>query len=236
MPQFLIPKNSVQDGRAELRGDEAHHARDVFRMKAGDVIQLFDGEGSGFTGRITALTKEAIEIAVESRVTEPPPPPFILVQSILPRDAMDWVVEKATELGVTEIVPAVAERCVARTGKKEHWEKIALAACKQSGRLWLPKVREEAPLSAIAGEKALFESAFLFHGSRESLPLKYLFNSGPQKKFASAWIGPEGGFSPAEIELMKNAGARLAGLGSATLRSETAAIAAITLLRFLVYP
>ena len=142
MPQFFVRKEAISNGWAEVEGDEAHHARDVFRLKRGDAIKLFDGEGNGFGGRVADVSRSRLRVEIVTRAAEPAPRMRVtLAQSVLPRDAMDWVIEKAVELGVSEIAPVMPMRSIARldpkrrTEKKEHWEKLVLAACKQCERL-----------------------------------------------------------------------------------------------------
>ena len=157
MVQFWIPKNTVQNQLARLEGEEAHHARDVFRMKEGDSIRLFDGEGNGYQGKIRRISEEAVEAEVLSSVQAPSKPSVsvVLGQSMIPRERMDEVVEKATELGALEIIPVLSQRSIIRLSlqkrkaKKSHWEKVALSACKQCDRLDLPKIHEVVKLEEL---------------------------------------------------------------------------------------
>lgn len=232
MPQFHVKKGTVSGGRAVLDGDEAHHARDVVRLKSGDAISLFDGEGAGYDGLITAVSRSKIEIDVTGSRTEPegPAPRVTLAQSILPAEAMEWSVWKATELGADAVLPLLAERCVARSEKKAHWEKTALAACKQCGRLRLPRILPSAKPKDT--DYALYDLILLGCLEPGSKPLAEVLGRGSRPQSALVLVGPEGDFTPEETRFFLSRGAVPVTLGRHVLKSETAAVHLLSVLKY----
>ncbi len=230
MPQFLIRK-SPQGGAAFVEDEEAHHAQNVFRLKEGDAIRLFDGKGGGYSGTIRSLKKEMVEVAVTKEFrAQPPAVRVTLAQSVLPRDAMDWAVHKAVELGASAIAPVVAERCVSRADKKDHWEKVVLAACKQCDRLDLPQVLDALPLLKISPRIRAYAVSLYASLEKSAKPLREALNQAPPESVL-ALTGPEGDFSPAEFEFLR---AEMTGVsfGTQVLKSETASIFMLSVLKY----
>ncbi|MBF0254722.1 MAG: 16S rRNA (uracil(1498)-N(3))-methyltransferase [Candidatus Omnitrophica bacterium] len=232
MPQFLVKKSALGDGKARLDGDEAHHARDVFRLKEGDTIRLFDGDGKGFEGQISHMGKKDIDIRIFSTHQSEAPPAVLITlgQSLIPHQAMDDVIQQATELGVEEIIPVASRRSIVRLSsprshsKKEHWNKVALAGCKQCERLKVPVIRGPMDIEDVPEIFGNYDLVLVAdsHWADESLRscMSKVFNI----KKILVIVGPEGGLTYPEIEMLKNRGARIVSLGGYTLRSQTAAI------------
>ena len=174
MPQFLIERDAIVDGRVSLQGAEAHHVRHVLRYRAGDSIQLFDGEGRGFEGRIVGMAPGEVKILIVRERSRSPKShlPISLVPALLPFQVMDELIRQATELGVDEIRPILCQRCVVRLDEKGvktkhgHWEKVALSATKQCGRLELPRIHEAVKLSRWLDDFRLPETLWVAHPSR----------------------------------------------------------------------
>ncbi len=240
MPQFLVSPTDLKNGKAVLTGEEAHHARDVVRIRAGDPIRLFDGAGTGFRGTVSAFQGKGVEVRIESSFREDRDTGPVLVQSLLPKEAMDWLVEKATELGVREIIPITTRRTQVRLEKKRaeekraHWEKTALAACKQCDRLRLPVVR--GVLSLEEWLAAVPPGGIFYYGdlSPKAVPLRdEILRDSAGPKWTGIVIGPEGDFDDAEKTAMRKAGLRPVSFGSSVFRSETAAIYACSIFNYL---
>ncbi len=240
MVQFYCPTGpwNGDSQKASLDGDEARHARDVFRLKEGDPIRLFDGKGSAAAGRITAATKAGLEVRIETRLPSDPIPVISLelAQALVPGETMDQIVRQAAELGVNRIWPVACERSVVRLDadkrltKLEHWKKTVLAACKQCDRNTLPEVMPvitPRDLAARFGDYAAVLAASP-QDPDGGLALPACPATGPSR--ALLLIGPEGDFSPAEIALFRQAGARVVSLGPLILKSDTAAAAALAVL------
>ncbi len=240
MPQFLIPSSEVRDRKAVLSGEEAHHARDVFRMKQGDAIQLFDGRGTGYRGVIAALSSKEIEVRIAETIREEPRAAFrsILAQSLVSKEAMDCVVQKATELGIDVIAPVIARRSQIRPDqkrgeeKRQHWEKTALAACKQCDRLTLPRILPVVTLVEwLAGAPPKGRTCYADVAENSVTFESYLAELGGGGGDVAVVIGPEGDFDDTERELFRAKNVRPVSLGSTVLRSDTAALYAASLLR-----
>lgn len=222
MHRFYLP-NFQQPA---LSAEEAHHATHVLRVKPGDTVNVFDGRGHeaqcrvGEAGKLTILQQSA---------TSPLLCQITLAQAI-PKKNMELIVQKATELGVTGIVPLISERTLKRpTGTPERWHEIALEACKQSGNNWLPEIHAPQDARAFLESPGKFDLKLIASLQPDSKPLKQLL---PEKLPASVLIlvGPEGDFTPAELGAAKSAGCLPLSLGPLVLRAETAALYALSIL------
>jgi len=233
---YLPPDEWTSDRSLVVGGDEARHCQQVLRHGVGEVIHLMDGCGRVASGPITRLAKQEVEIQVqELRQLPAPEAPVTLVQAIPKGEGMDWIIEKAVELGVQRILPLCSERTIVRlTGeqaekKQQRWQRRVIEACKQCGQLWLPELLLpqglEAALAATATSPTrLIASLELGSGWIQNQALAF------QGEVALA-IGPEGDFSPGEYQRFRDAGWKPVHLGPLVLRCETAAIAAVSVLQ-----
>ena len=204
------------------------------RQRAGDEIEVFDGEGRSAVGEITSAGKREVAVRILSETLTPKPPRHVrLLQSLPKGKNMDWIIQKAVELGVSEIVPLQAENCVVQAKssddkrrKVEKWQRVALEACKQCGQNWMVQVRDvQSPQEAVqnlAGEKII--------GSLQdgSVPLREKVGTLPAEGELTFAVGPEGDFSAAEYQLFAEAGFAPVTLGNLVLRVETASFALLT--------
>lgn len=245
-PGFL---DGLSAGEARALPDEAgHYAAIVLRLQAGEKLELFDGEGLLARAILTSVDPPSIEVE-ESRRTEEGESPLstILFQAIPKGKRWDTILEKATELGVTKIVPLQTDRTVVAVpsgkanAKLQRWEKITTAAARQCRRsrvpsIALPMTVEEALEKHHAGRHLL---AHTEGESRASLLEAFSApsSSSEPKEAESAdvgiWIGPEGGFTAAEVGLLRDRGARAFHLGPRILRADTAGIVTLGILQFL---
>jgi 16S rRNA (uracil1498-N3)-methyltransferase len=239
MPRFYIPPHAWNSDRLALDAGETHHALDVLRMKAGDRATVFNGQGVEATVEFAAVDQG--KIALKKIGTGKTPPlacQLTLGQAIPKGKNMDLIVEKATELGAAAIVPLLSERTVVRVdpdevlAKREKWQRVAIEAAKQCGQNWLPTVaKPQTPKEFFqAGEK--WDLMLIASLQPDSRPLKTVLAEGEPRKFGRVLVlvGPEGDFTPAEINLAKNAGCRPITLGPIILRTETAAIYCLSVL------
>ena len=217
-----------------LEGSAANHVMRVLRLREGDTLTLFDGRGGEYTARISGFRRDSVQVEVQEHraVERESKLNLTLAQGISRGERMDWVMQKATELGVTRIVPVITERTVVklderqRERKVEHWRAIVIAACEQSGRNRVPEVAAPCAFHEVlrtgdaAGKKLLLSPA-------GNLNARDLALSGS----ATLLVGPEGGLSPEEHELAMGAGFEQVRMGPRVLRTETAAIAALTILQ-----
>ncbi len=235
MPRFPIDEKIIEGGRAAITGTDYRHIVKVLRLRQGDALTLFDGNSVEYEGRISHVgSREVMVEIVSSRKVETDSPLRITLLQGLPKgEKMDYIVEKATEIGVHTIVPVVTERSQVRTAyKRNRWERIALEASKQCGRTMPPVIE-----NALNYDEALKYNnhsglAIILHaGSQVSLK-DFLNNPLQHPKDIIVLIGPEGGFSENEVLLASEMGFTSLGLGPRTLRTETAGIAFLSIIQF----
>ncbi len=239
MPRFYIPPHAWNPDKLALDPGETHHALDVLRMKAGDRATVFNGQGAEATVEFVTVEKGSIALKkISASKSAPLACALTLGQAIPKGKNMDLIVEKATELGAAAIVPLLSERTVVRAeadeaiAKREKWQRVAIEAAKQCGQNWVPAVaKPQTPKEFFqAGEK--YDLMLIASLQPDSRALKQVLSELGPKQFGRVLIlvGPEGDFTPAEINLAKNAGCRPITLGPIILRTETAAIYCLSVL------
>lgn len=228
---YLEPEKWAQ-AEAALSADEARHLATVLRAERGKTLALIDGLGRrGKAEVLHAHGAHATVRILEQAAVEPLLPRRILVQAPARAQRMDWLLQKATELGCHEIWPMMTERAVVKIEPKEaekkaaRWQAIALAACKQSGNAWMPQIAPPrafaACVAAAAGRPALYGCL-----TPSAVPLKQVLQRfhDEDAKEVLVFTGPEGDFTPAEDAAMLAAGILPVTLGPTVLRVETAAL------------
>jgi len=236
MSSFYVRPEDVTADALTLRDEEAHHAIHVRRCRAGEEIEVIDGVGMLYRVRIVGIQRDAVEGRIVTRTPEHGEPRVrvTLVQSLIKGDRFDILVEKATEIGVSEIVPMVTERTIGASRSEhrtERWGRIAHAAAKQSGRCRVPAIRtvrtfedalEEFPTSCDLRTIACTEE--------RDRTMRDLARAATDVHSAAVFVGPEGGFTEREIGLAQDAGVLAVSLGTRCLRAETAGIVAVALM------
>ena len=238
--RFYIPESDWNLEALALTGDEAHHCRDVMRCSVGDRVIAFNGAGTESESEITDSNKGRVELKPLLTSQTPRPPAILTLGQAIPKGKnMDLIIQKATELGASKIVPLLSERTVVQLGgddlakKQEKWQRVALEACKQCGQNWLPEVT-----TPVSVEKFLSSVSDTFRLvaaiSDQAAPLKTILGEveGDRPTSATMMIGPEGDFTPAEISQSLGAGFAPLSLGPIVLRSETAAIYALSIVGY----
>jgi 16S rRNA (uracil1498-N3)-methyltransferase len=230
----------------ELARDTAAHLAKVLRARSGDEILLFNGDGREYRGVIEALRGSRISAAIGAAQSADRESsfPITLVQCVPRGDRMDFIVQKATELGVARIVPVLSQRSVVRldetqaVSKQTHWQAVAVSACEQCGRNRLPRVEAPRPLLNYLGDLASAAPGILrliLEPDRSQQPQGGESVVDPDAPTpasgAEIAIGPEGGFAPEELEAFELSSFARVGLGPRVLRTETAAIAAVVVLQ-----
>ncbi len=240
--RFYAPPSDFNSHRetVTLAVDEARYLREVLRLKVGDDVYVFNGEGREFQCRIEESRRDSASLNIISEVEAARPESPLnlsLAVALLKGEKFDLVVQKATELGANRIIPMITKLADIRlrdksdAGKRvSRWQRIALEASKQSGRAVVPAVEEPAAFDSIVRSLEP-SSAFLF-SERDGRPLMEIKESIPVTTL-TAFIGSEGGWTDQELELARNAGLTIVTLGGRTLRAETAAISVTTLLQHL---
>lgn len=222
----------------ELPPKAAHHAHRVLRLRVNDPVQVFDGEGNALDAMISEINGKRVALGNLTPCTAEPESPLhiVLAQAMCGSEKMDWVVQKATELGAAEIQPVQTQRSVAKLSSEraekriEHWSSVAIAACEQCGRNVLPQLHAPQEFSAwLAQMRSIPYAKFILLPEGATALHE---QPAPQGKVALL-IGPEGGFSEDEIKMAHSAGFTPIRLGKRVLRTETAAIAGIAALQTL---
>jgi 16S rRNA (uracil1498-N3)-methyltransferase len=239
MSTFFVDLDAVTPPTIRITGDLLHHLRDSLRLHPGDSLALNDGCGTRYRVEVTHITSLAIDSRIIDRQTEPThrPTPIVLGQTLIKGDKMDWVIQKATELGVAAIAPIQSTHSVIKLNpdrlehQRSRWERIARDAAQQSERWTIPTIADPVSLAEICRQYA-------------SAPLKSILmerSNGPSLATVSLprdsqnpivlLVGPEGGWTPDEQRLAQEQGFLSLTLGPRILRAETAAIAALSILQ-----
>lgn len=231
MPRFFVP--SLSEDTILLAGEEGRHLVRSLRCREGDPVELCDGCGTDGFGTIAAIAGDTVTVAVrERRPSRSELPCFVTLYQALPKgDKLEFIVQKAVELGVSAIVPVLTSRCVSRPDgrsmerKRERLTKIAREAAGQSGRGVLPEVRPLLPFPDALREMAESPCPILFY-EKAGRPLGEVL--APRPDAISFLVGAEGGFSPGEAEEAKRAGLAVCTMGPRILRCETAPLYALS--------
>lgn len=244
MPVYFISSDQIDQKKIEIGKSLAHHLQDVLRVKVGERLLLVDEQPKRYHAKVVESLPGRLVLAIESEERSPPARSMIrLGVGLLKGEKMDWVLQKATELGAAVFSPLLTHRVIARPGpdrfphQRERWTKIITEAAQQSGRWEVPRI--DFPLDL---ETFLAESApgfkFIFYESAPAGPLR--------KKIAEAidafrpdapvqgtlLIGPEGGWEQSEVDRAVQKGYSVLSLGERTLRAETAALAALSIVQY----
>jgi 16S rRNA (uracil1498-N3)-methyltransferase len=244
MHRFYLPLEQCGGSTVVLRDQEARHALQVLRLQRGEQVVVLDGIGGHLLCDVRNSSRHTVELAVVQRRSIPPLPyRLTLLQAIPKGKTFDMIVQKATELGASRIVPLVSERVVTRIEgaqaklKVEHWQRTATEAIKQCGSAWLPRIEQPQTLPQFLARQEhddLSLVASLQSGSAHPRIALQAFRSQHSRwpKSVSVWIGPEGDFAPEELEGIQSSGAVPITLGSLVLRTDTAALYCLSILTY----
>ncbi|OIQ66839.1 ribosomal RNA small subunit methyltransferase E [mine drainage metagenome] len=236
-PRFYCDAKLGPGVQLELPENAAHHASRVLRLKAGDEAVLFNGDGMDYRVQLLRVAREGVAAKVIewASVERESPLQVTLAQAISSGDRMDFTLQKAVELGVGAIVPLAAERSVVKLAgeraekRRDHWQNIVISACEQSGRARLPKVSAPVPLLGWLGAAPQFGLRIMLSPTAQ-LALHEL----PEPSGSICLLtGCEGGFSPQEIRAAESVDFVPVRLGPRVLRTETAALAALSAMQAL---
>jgi 16S rRNA (uracil1498-N3)-methyltransferase len=239
MPRFFVDKINIHLDNIVITGDDVKHIGKVLRLVYGDLITVCDGEGTDYTVRIERYNKDSIFTSIinSNKNKTEPPIEVTLFQGIPKSDKMDFIIQKSVELGIRKIVPVITERTIIRFDNNKgfdkratRWQRISLEAAKQCNRGIMPQV--EFPLNFEEALEFCADSDLsLIPYEKEKLNcLKSIISFNPKK--AAVFIGPEGGFSEAEIAEAVNFNIKPVSLGPRILRTETAGIALLSILMY----
>ncbi|HIX62815.1 MAG TPA: 16S rRNA (uracil(1498)-N(3))-methyltransferase [Candidatus Mediterraneibacter colneyensis] len=241
MQQFFAEPSRIREGQAVLEGADVNHMKNVLRMRQGEEVKISDGEGKVYRCRVGAYEdgRAVLDILEELEADTELPSEIWLFQGLPKGDKMDWIVQKAVELGVYRIVPFRASRSVVKLDEKKagkkcgRWQTVAKGAAEQSGRGLIPEV----------GQVQDFREALRTAGSLDRILIPYELERGMAEtvkviediapgQSVGIFIGPEGGFEKEEIELAVQHGAVPVSLGKRILRTETAGLTALSILMY----
>ncbi|HUE50692.1 MAG TPA: 16S rRNA (uracil(1498)-N(3))-methyltransferase [Candidatus Dormibacteraeota bacterium] len=240
---YISPENWNPDAPA-LTGSEAHHARDVLRMKPADKLVLFNGRGREITAEIVDLSGTGIQLRKLHEAETPALRSRIILGQAIPKGKnMDLIVQKAVEIGAAEIAPIISDRTVVQVDlesaaqKHAKWQQIAIEAAKQCGQNWLPQVHAPRRLGDFFLASTAFDLRLIGSLQPDAQHLKEIladYSNEHQHLPGSVLmlIGPEGDFTPAELALARQHGCRPITLGPIILRVETAAIYCLSVLSY----
>jgi 16S rRNA (uracil1498-N3)-methyltransferase len=236
MHRFYVSPTDISSDTIHIRDPERHHLLNVLRLKPGDDVQVFDGEGNSYMARLTDTESHPAIASIRNHQFHLPIPPHItLFQAIPKSDKMDLIVQKATEIGVDEIVPMICERSIPKRGgdalkkRRDRWNRIAIEASKQCGRPRFPTLLEVRTIGECLEQAKNCELSLLLWENEVEREIKSILRNHRHLESIGLFIGPEGGFSEAEVKDAIDSGCLPTTFGGNTLRTETAAIVAVAI-------
>jgi 16S rRNA (uracil1498-N3)-methyltransferase len=239
MPVFFVPPQCVTPPIISITGDLLIHIKNSLRVAIGETLWFADGQGTRYHAKITDISKQALAGRILETIQEPPccTPRLILGQSLLKGEKMDWVIQKATELGVDELIPIESRHSVVqlKADRVDHqlarWQRIALEAAQQSEQWRMPTIAPPQSLAALLAGLATGTMTLMLAERREGKSLQTVELPQNMTDSVLILIGPEGGWSQEELQMAEQAKVVPITLGQQILRSETAAIATISILQ-----
>jgi 16S rRNA (uracil1498-N3)-methyltransferase len=244
MHRFYIAPDEWHPDALALTGREAHHARDVLRLNRGARLVVFNGRGREITAEISDTTSSSVQLRKLHETQTPPLRCRITLGQAIPKGKnMDLIVQKAVEIGASEIAPIISDRTVVRLSdddaaqKQAKWQTIAIEAAKQCGQNWLPYIRKPQAVAQFFAARAAFDLQLIGSLQPDAQHLKkiladYERDHRTRPISVLMLVGPEGDFTPAELNLARANGCHPITLGPIILRVETAAIYCLSVLSY----
>lgn len=234
MPRAYLPSSAWTE-TPFLEGDEARHLSQVLRIQPGAVVTVFDGLGNHAQARVLSVSKQRVDLMLELAESAPTSLPDItLVQAIPKGKNMDWIVQKAVELGVSRIQPLVTRHTIVSPGgdKAEKWRRTALEACKQCGQFTIPIIEEPLPFAEWLANRPSADLKIIASLADNPRNFRETLRLLPDLESITLAIGPEGDFSSEEMTAALTAGFIPVTLGDLVLRVETATMFCLSAIRF----
>lgn len=241
MSIFYIKNEQINEENAYIEGEDVKHIKDVLRYNINDNIDICDENGIKYIAQIINMAKEKISLKIleVSEETSEPSVNITLFQGLPKVDKLEMIIQKCTELGVSEIVPVITERVIVKLDEKsaskklERWNKIAQEAGKQSGRQKIPKVKNINNLKNLIEILPKYDILLLPYECEKEVTLKsVLRNLDKNVKNIAIFIGPEGGFSENDLKLLNLPNVKKVTLGPRILRTETAGLATVSMVLY----
>lgn len=237
---FVSPENITAD-EVTIVGSDVNHIKNVLRMKTGEKFVANDGNGASYCCAVREIYDDRIVADIEDGqlMSNELPVKLVLFQGLPKGDKMELIIQKAVELGVSEIYPVEMSRCVVKLDDKKkksktaRWQSISESAAKQSGRTVIPEIHEPLPYAQALKAAESFDLLLVPYECADSMAvLKEKISQVRENMTIGIFIGPEGGYEEKEIEKAKEAGGEIVSLGKRILRTETASIAALAICMF----
>jgi len=240
IPRVFVSMENIDDKTAKIVGSDVNYLKNVLRLKVGDEIRVLDSRSKEYSAKISSINADCVisELIGERHPKSEPKVKVTIAHGIPKNPKMDFVVQKATELGVQRIIPIIAERTVVKIkpDKKDNkiirWQKIAKEAAQQSGRLIIPVVEEFMEFKDLFLLKNEFDMCIMLWEMEKENTIKKILQEAKDLKRVLVLIGPEGGFSHEEAETAKCEGFITATLGTRIVRTETASIAVLSMFNY----
>ena len=241
MPRFFVDPSQVEGDRIIIRGGDVNHIRNVLRMRTADGLSVSDGQGRDYYCHIEQMDPEKICLRIDNSWDSyvDLPVRLTLFQGIPKGDKMDWIVQKAVELGAHAVVPFSAKRSIVKLDEKkakkkqERWQAIAKGAAEQSGRSRIPEVRQVTTFAGALDAASDLDVILIPYELEDGMEktARTIENIAPGQS-VGIFIGPEGGFEETEVEQAKERGAQPVTLGKRILRTETAGLTTLSILMY----
>lgn len=243
MPRFFVPSANIDiaENTVIIDGTDVNHIKNVLRYSVGDKLTVSDSSGLEYECVIESFSEKEVILKIKSTRQGDTEPGIraVLFQGLPKKDKLEFIIQKSVELGVSEIYPVINERTVVKLDGKntenrtERWNRIAESAAKQSGRMIVPKVHEPVSYKNAMEEAKKLDYIILPYENAEGMAYSAsCIEAAAGCDSVGIFIGPEGGFSSAEVEQAKSAGAKIISLGKRILRTETAGLAVLSVLMF----
>lgn len=238
--RFFVPPHQISKSSLTISGADVNQIKNVLRLQAGDKIEVLDGTGKVYSATIKNILKDEIlcEISSSRSMGSEPSLVITLIQSVPRESKMDFIIQKCTELGVSKIIPVISERTIIKLGEEKkdkrlaRWRKIAKEAAEQSGRGKIPEITEVVNLSEALKQAKNHDLSIIPYEMEEDSSIKNILIKNKEIRSIMLAIGPEGGFSKEEVENAKKSGFRSVSLGKRILRTETAGMAALSMINY----
>lgn len=236
MHTFYVPSPQIHTDIATITGSEQHHLRNVLRITPSETIRIIDGQGNIYTAEV--LSTDTNLLSSEARILTHEfhpqvPPSLTLFQGLPKNDKMTLILQKTTELGITQVVPMYSAHALQKPSRNrsERWHRIVVSATKQCKRAWLPELCEPQTFEASLAQPENFSHRLILNPQTEqgspTQHIKTVLRETPQATAIAFFVGPEGGFSNQEVAAAIENGCIPVTLGTNILRTETAAIVAV---------
>lgn len=232
MHTFYVPSIQINEKIATVKSSEQHHLRNVLRLGLGDTIRIVDGKGNVCIGEIYKINAETTEATILSRnFYERKTPSLTLFQGLPKNDKMEMILQKTTELGVTQIVPMSTEHSLQKpsVNRCERWHRVVLSATKQCKRSWIPELCDVQEFKGCLNTLQKYALSLIFWENEKERHIKAVLREEPKVESIAFLVGPEGGFTKKEVNAAIENGCIPVTIGSNILRTETAAIAGIAI-------